>query len=312
MANYRAGDVIRLTRNAIGMTQEQLCEEICSVETLSRIENNKQGIGKDVYERLMAKMERNPLRNYAICSSMDMRIAEEKQALEDAVAKHDYVEAERHLQELKPIISNTKYNMQYISRFEAVILYNNHSIDKVEMIRRLDEAIRITIPNYEFYMEENFIFPFTEQEILVLMSLANAYNPKEKGIESIKIFRRLLECIEYGYMDSHTVEKFKVVLSRNLARRYGEMQWYKKALDEATVALNNAIKYGYGHMFSTLVVATVYHEIELVNKEDFVKCNTLKRKLRQAYYIAAARNETCVQKIIKDYYYECFGESIVL
>ena len=41
MANYRAGDVIRLTRQAVGMTQEMLCENICSVETLSRIENGK-------------------------------------------------------------------------------------------------------------------------------------------------------------------------------------------------------------------------------------------------------------------------------
>ena len=40
MANYKAGDVIRLTRNAVGMTQEELSDGICSVETLSRIENN--------------------------------------------------------------------------------------------------------------------------------------------------------------------------------------------------------------------------------------------------------------------------------
>lgn len=39
MANYRAGDVIRMTRNAVGITQEDLSDGICSVETLSRIEN---------------------------------------------------------------------------------------------------------------------------------------------------------------------------------------------------------------------------------------------------------------------------------
>jgi transcriptional regulator with XRE-family HTH domain len=38
MANYRVGDVIRLTRKAAGITQEQLSDGICSVETLFRIE----------------------------------------------------------------------------------------------------------------------------------------------------------------------------------------------------------------------------------------------------------------------------------
>ena len=39
MAYYRAGEVIKLNRIALNMTQEQLCEGICSVKTLSRIEN---------------------------------------------------------------------------------------------------------------------------------------------------------------------------------------------------------------------------------------------------------------------------------
>lgn len=60
MANYRAGDVIRLTRQAVGMTQEMLCENICSVETLSRIENGKHKVKRDTYRRLMERMERIP------------------------------------------------------------------------------------------------------------------------------------------------------------------------------------------------------------------------------------------------------------
>ena len=52
MANYRAGDVIRLTRQAVGMTQETLCENICSVETLSRIENGKHKVKRETGEEL--------------------------------------------------------------------------------------------------------------------------------------------------------------------------------------------------------------------------------------------------------------------
>lgn len=78
MANYRAGDVIRLTRQAVGMTQEMLCENICSVETLSRIENGKHKVKRDTYRRLMERMERIPEKNYAICTGKYMELLEEK------------------------------------------------------------------------------------------------------------------------------------------------------------------------------------------------------------------------------------------
>ena len=49
MANYRANDVIRLTRKAVGLSQEAISEGICSVETFSRIERGKTKIKGDTY-----------------------------------------------------------------------------------------------------------------------------------------------------------------------------------------------------------------------------------------------------------------------
>ena len=68
MANYNAGDVIRLMRNAAGMSQEELSDGICSVETLSRIENGKHKIKQSTYAALMEKMERDTRKNYALCA----------------------------------------------------------------------------------------------------------------------------------------------------------------------------------------------------------------------------------------------------
>ena len=41
MSNYRAGDIIRMTREFVGMSREELSDEICSVQTLYRIESGK-------------------------------------------------------------------------------------------------------------------------------------------------------------------------------------------------------------------------------------------------------------------------------
>ena len=42
MSLYNIGLFIKFRREELGISQEALCEEICSVVTLSRIENNRQ------------------------------------------------------------------------------------------------------------------------------------------------------------------------------------------------------------------------------------------------------------------------------
>lgn len=94
MANYRMGNVIKLSRMARGMTQEELSGGICSVETLSRIENGRTKIKREIYRQLMEKMNFSTERNYAVCLSADMELIQEKEYFEDAMAKHDFEAAD--------------------------------------------------------------------------------------------------------------------------------------------------------------------------------------------------------------------------
>ena len=55
MSNYRAGDIIRMTREFVGMSREELSDEICSVQTLYRIESGKTRVKRELYARLMQK-----------------------------------------------------------------------------------------------------------------------------------------------------------------------------------------------------------------------------------------------------------------
>lgn len=89
MGNYNVGDMIRLSRIAKKMTQEELSEGVCSVETLSRIENGKHKVKSDTYRQLMEKMYQITEKNYAVCVSRDMELIEEREYFEDAMAKHD-------------------------------------------------------------------------------------------------------------------------------------------------------------------------------------------------------------------------------
>ena len=235
MANYRVRDVIRLTRKAAGITQEQLSDGICSVETLSRIENGKHAVKRETYSQLMARMGRNTSRCYALCMSKDMELLEERIWLEDALAKFDYREADRYLSILKRKIADTPMNQQYIARIEGILDYYNKRIDAEEWIKREEIAIRITVSEYEKYLfieKKEDAFPFTELEILTLLSLANAYSENEKPDIAIRIYDALLLGLEEEYMDFISVRKLRMVINFNYVKSLEQRDEYQKALDK--------------------------------------------------------------------------------
>ena len=178
MANYKAGDVIRLTRNAVGMTQEELSDGICSVETLSRIENNRHKIKRDTYRKLMEKMGRGVHDNCALCMGRDMSLLEEYTMFEDAMAKREYSVAERYLAHIREKISGSLVDRKYLKRVENLMGYDMKRIDAQECMSQLHVAMKMTVPDYECYLwgeKRDKVYPYREQEILILMGIGNTY-----------------------------------------------------------------------------------------------------------------------------------------
>lgn len=317
MANYRAGDVIRMTRYAVGMTQEQLSEDICSVETLSRIENGKHAVKQNVYEQLMARMERDTRRSYSICTSKDMELLEERIWLEDALSKHEYEKAELYLDILKRKINDSLISRQYVERLEAVVGYQLGRIDAGEMVQKLEETIRLTVPDYERHLltedKAGKTYPFTELEMYTLMSLASAYGYIEQSHKSIQIYETLLLCLKAGYMDENSAGKMRIVMESNYVHALEKEGRYCEALEKSRETLKAAIMNAYGKEIPPLLLAVVW-DIRKICKDsggnlDDIEHET-RKKLRQAYYIAAARKDNVNLNIIKRYYSECFGEEM--
>ena len=142
MANYRAGDVIRMTRNAVGITQEDLSDGICSVETLSRIENGKHKIKRETYRKLMEKMGRAVHDNCAVCMGKDMSLLEEYTLFEDAMAKREYNMAKRYLERIREKISDLLVDRQYLKRVETLLTYELGELSPQEFLLQLEETIK--------------------------------------------------------------------------------------------------------------------------------------------------------------------------
>ena len=176
MVNYKVGDYIRLIRNANDMTQEELAFRAgVATETISRIENGKHKITKNVYRKIMSVFDYFPQQFYGICTDNDIEIMDIKQAEEDAEVKFEYEAAREYLEILRQKAGDTLVNRQYILRAEAVLDCRIGKIDVQEMLEKLIDALKLTLNNYESILNTGKIYPFTEIEASILMNISDAY-----------------------------------------------------------------------------------------------------------------------------------------
>lgn len=308
MSNYRAGDIIRLTREYIGMSREELSDGICSPQTLYRLECGKTRVKKDLYSRLMAKMERVPEKNYAVCVGKNMELLEERELLEEAMRDYDFEKADKYLKELKEKSDDNLITKQYVLKAEALLDYYCKRCDGEETINKLEEAIRITLPDYEKCLQKKF--PFTEQEIMNLMSLANAFAHTAKYDKAIAIYRKLLECLDMEYILGEYVEHMKMIIMRNLSLTYFLIEKNEEALELNERCLELAKSNNEGREYHILLSDKAAIILEQIEKEECDRTDIylVKKYLRQSYYLAVARGDKKSAEIIKEAYRKKFSD----
>lgn len=310
MSNYRAGDIIRLTREYIGMSREELSDGICSTQTLYRLECGKTRVKKDLYSRLMAKMERVPEKNYAVCVGKNMELLEERELLEKAMRDYDFEKADKYLKELKEKADDNLITKQYVLKAEALLDYYCKRCDGEETIKKLEEAIRITLPDYEKCLQKKF--PFTEQEIMNLMSLANAFAHTDKYDKAIAIYRKLLECLDMEYILGEYVEHMKMIITRNLSLAYFAIEKIEEALELNEKCLELAKGNNEGREYHILLsdkAAIILEQIEK-GERDRKDIELAKKYLRQSYHLAIARGDEKAIEIYKKVYKEEMCENM--
>lgn len=310
MANYRVGDIIRLTRIASGLTQEQLSENICSVETMSRIENGKHGVKKDIYQKLMEKMNRNPERSYAICVDKDMQIIEERAAFEEAMTRHDFERADEYMTLLKEKAGESILTKNYVRRESAFLDFYQNRITSAELVEILEELAEETVPDYRRYMEEKIIFPFTEQEIILFKRLAVAYGRNGANELAIEICEMLLRSLRSEYMVEWKENEITVL--GNIARFYTRLGNYKLANEINAVVFKQAKKFDKGVLIEEVIFDEAWEILRQIkaNEEKKERIEECKKMMQKAYYISLSRNDYANMKIFSEYYATQFGESI--
>ena len=133
MGEYNKSLMIKYTRKALGMTQEELAEFICEPTTLARYESGKIDPTDDKFLRLMKKMGEH---GDIFVSPIETNLLEldwEMEQLSNAVEQQEWNVVEKIKQKLT---SNRHFsldypeNKQYLKRIEVILQYHYKKIDE--------------------------------------------------------------------------------------------------------------------------------------------------------------------------------------
>lgn len=222
MELYKVGRKIKEERIRKKISQEELCYGICSVSTLSRIENDTQKPTLKIEEALLEKLG---------CSTENLIFY----AGEEEIAKHN-LETEltvlimhrkplgNKLEEYKKLIddnSSSHMEKQFALMTEAIWALYSGEWELSQVQAQLEEALLLTMPDYE-ERELITVKILTLAEISILNNIAIVLHKQRNIKKAVKIMNFLVEYLEKSDLSVDTMGKQYPMLLYNLIKMEAE------------------------------------------------------------------------------------------
>lgn len=227
MPTYGMGDAIREMRRRLGYTQEELSFGVCTTGTLSRIENGKAIVSKQVFEALCDRMPGLHHAGVSLDTKLEMKRSKLCKKILLHLEHRNMSEAREAMQEYQQLMEEKNPFCRQFKLYTQAI-YEAISGDGKEVLHKLEEAMQITMPDYESRLQEGekrVLFTYDEIYILINIGIACA---REEDMEKAN---RLLYCLklytEHHGMDMIECPKVYVMVVGNLAwvlERQGRFQ----------------------------------------------------------------------------------------
>lgn len=286
-------EVIRNGRRASKISQEKLCEDICTQETLSKIESGKCAPSNKNLTLLLEKMKRNRER-------IGMNIAADRYEvilLEKQIACAEHMTADEKAKLLitelqEKLDMSVIENRQYVQSRKVRIEQQEGKYSYQEATKNLFDILHMTLPGSN---EEIFLYNLTVKECYILNQIAILLCKNEQKEKGIELWERLLK----NYEEKGVHKVFNIcdwaMIMGNIAGRMEEIGCVDKPIEMCIERLKTELEIGKGNGIgrSLAIIACV-----LERKHD-------------AECIERFRQTLNIYKLMKfEYRYKCIMEHI--
>lgn len=271
-------ELVRDIREAKGISQEQLCENICSQETLSRIESGKRRPNKRKLYLLLKKMGMERENYYGFIETDDYELYEKVRQYNRSFPKGRREEAARLLNEIEDGIDMTKtVNRQFIGMERICEQRNQGKLSLEQANRQLWELLALTMPPIN---PDRMIYraPF-RTEYMIWNHMAANLRKAGRVEDAIGIYEELMQCYKKSRVSMRHHAVPGMTLYTNYTGYLEENDELEKAETVGKEGLNHSVECCRGDMAGDILanLSMVYGKRGLPNIEE--------KYLRHGYYL---------------------------
>lgn len=305
MAVFQLGAVIKNRREELGITQEDLADGICSVPTLSRIENGERMPTKDHFEMLMQRLGYSAASLDFFTDKQDFQIYELKFKIRQEYVSRNYAPAGKYMRELESILKDpTKIDRQFILLHDVLI--NKSKYTNGEKLEQLEEAIQLTCPKFK-----SGIIPkvLSYDEIILLNNIAICHHAQGDTAQAIEILTALKEYFDHHVISVEEALRTQPMILYNLSKYLGLSGRYDECIEICDLGIRIARTTGRCPLLGETLFNRAWALLQRNRTEDR---EVAKRALKDAIYFSHVIGDQKNLKIMQEFYTESFGEPISL
>lgn len=219
------GSYIKQRRKDLGLSQEQLCDGICSPITMSRLETGSQTPSRSIINALLQRLGLPSDRYFALLNkheaqeeALKREISFLRIQLSHAADRAEIIEkVNQKLCELERISDDNKLTRQMIQCVRISLeRKNGNSYSPAHQLEQLLAALRLTVPQFDMHhLNANL---YCLDEIKIINQIAGTFDDMGQYEQEIEIYRQLLDYIQSHYQDMLYDQAYLPMIAHNYAR----------------------------------------------------------------------------------------------
>lgn len=279
MPVFKFGSIIKSRREEMGYTQEELADGICSVPTLSRIENGERMPSKEHFEMLLQRLGYSDVSLDAYVDKRDFIKHELKAEIRQTIFRKEKEKAislfEKYREMAQP---PSKIDRQLLLLYEVLIDADNLSL--TERCNRLEEALRLTCPKFDGSRAPMLL---SYEEIVLANNIAILYFYTERKESAIELLYGLKQ-----HYDSHIVGPEEAVRTQsmvlyNLSKILGLAERYEECIEVSSQGIRFCIQTGQCSILAKLFYNHAWAYVKRGHGEDM---EAARQSVQKAIFLA--------------------------
>ena len=271
------GEAMKNRRLELRLTQDEVCEGICEVMTLSRLEHGRQTPAHNRIKALMQRLNMPDDRYYALLSEQEMELDNTRREFLSRLGRFERasdnqkrplwklaIEQLRNMESLAA--KDDTITQQFILGNKALLGREDGPYSLVERLKMQLATLRLTLPKFD--LENLGTHRYSLDETQLLNQIAGTYSASGEHSQAMRLYGHLYEYAKKSTDCLSTYARYLTLIAHNYSRELAIQKYYHRAIEIAELGKQVSVNYGYYQCLPGLlyIVGECYYRLGEVEK----------------------------------------------